>query len=95
MSRSCSRRRSTPTRTAFSDSIPHLAVIGGEPTAQSAERLQEIPGVVPALTNLPPGCPFAPRCPYADEQCRTQFPPYEQKRPSHWAACWHSERLYG
>ncbi|MGE0257419.1 MAG: ABC transporter ATP-binding protein [Alphaproteobacteria bacterium] len=76
-------------------SIPHLAVIGGESAAQSAERLQEIPGVVPPLTNLPPGCPFAPRCPYADDQCRTQFPPYEQKRPGHWAACWHSEKLYG
>jgi peptide/nickel transport system ATP-binding protein len=76
-------------------SIPHLAVIGGESAAQPAERLQEIPGVVPALTNLPPGCTFAPRCPFADEQCRAQFPPYEQKRPSHWAACWHSEKLYG
>ncbi len=76
-------------------SIPHLAIIGGEATADSAQRLQEIPGVVPALTNLPPGCPFAPRCPYADEQCRTQFPLYEQKRPSHWVACWHSEKLYG
>jgi peptide/nickel transport system ATP-binding protein len=76
-------------------SIPHLAVIGGESAAQPTERLQEIPGVVPALTNLPPGCSFAPRCPFADDQCRAQFPPYEQKRPGHWAACWHSERLYG
>ena len=51
--------------------------------------------MVPALTNLPPGCSFAPRCPFADEQCRAQFPPYEQKRAGHWAACWHSEKLYG
>ena len=58
-------------------------------------RLKEIPGQVPALTNLPPGCSFAPRCPYADERCRSFFPPYEQKRPGHWAACWHSEKLYG
>ena len=79
-------------------SIPHLEVIGGDVAAVAAEpdgRLQEIPGVVPALTNLPPGCPFAPRCPFADEQCRTFFPPYEQRRPGHWAACWHSEKLYG
>ena len=76
-------------------SIPHLAIIAGEEAAEPAGRLQEIPGVVPALTNLPPGCPFAPRCAFADEQCRAQFPPYEQKRPSHWAACWHSEKLYG
>src|SRR5690242_3079388 len=40
-------------------SIPHLAVIGGESAATEATanggRLQEIPGMVPALTNLPPG----------------------------------------
>jgi peptide/nickel transport system ATP-binding protein len=76
-------------------SIPHLAVIGGESATTPTERLQEIPGMVPALSNLPPGCSFAPRCPFADEQCRAQFPPYEQKRPGHWAACWHSEKLYG
>jgi oligopeptide/dipeptide ABC transporter ATP-binding protein len=76
-------------------SIPHLAVIAGDSPTQPTERLQEIHGVVPPLTNLPPGCTFAPRCPFADDQCRAQFPPYEQKRPSHWAACWHSEKLYG
>jgi peptide/nickel transport system ATP-binding protein len=77
-------------------SIPHLAVIGGEAApAEPDGRLKEIPGLVPALYNLPPGCPFAPRCPYADDQCRAAFPPYEQKRPGHWTACWHSERLYG
>ena len=51
--------------------------------------------MVPALNNLPPGCTFAPRCAFADDRCRAQFPPYEQLRPGHWAACWHSERLYG
>jgi peptide/nickel transport system ATP-binding protein len=82
-------------------SIPHLAVIGGGDTGATADaangggRLREIPGVVPALTDLAPGCTFAPRCPYADARCREAYPPYEQKRPGHWAACWHSERLYG
>jgi peptide/nickel transport system ATP-binding protein len=76
-------------------SIPHLAVIGGDTGIAANGRLTEIPGQVPALTNLPPGCSFAPRCPYADERCRSFFPPYEQKRPGHWAACWHSEKLYG
>src|SRR5438093_476132 len=77
-------------------SIPHLAIIGGEaaPVAPNG-RLKEIPGLVPALTNPPPGCSFAPRCPFADDRCRSFYPPYEQKRPGHWAACWHSERLYG
>jgi peptide/nickel transport system ATP-binding protein len=76
-------------------SIPHLAIMGGQTAAATNGRLKEIPGQVPALTNLPPGCSFAPRCPFADERCRSFYPPYEQKRPGHWAACWHSEKLYG
>jgi oligopeptide/dipeptide ABC transporter ATP-binding protein len=77
-------------------SIPHLEVIAGDTSSAAANgRLKEIPGMVPALTNLPPGCSFAPRCAYADERCRSFYPPYEQKRPGHWAACWHSEKLYG
>jgi len=75
-------------------SIPQLAVIGGESPVANG-RLKEIPGMVPALTNLPPGCAFAPRCTFADERCRSVAPDYEEKRPGHWAACWHSERLYG
>ena len=75
-------------------SNPHLELIGGElPVANG--RLKEIPGMVPALTNLPPGCAFAPRCAFADDRCRAVAPDYEEKRPGHWAACWNSERLYG
>src|SRR5262249_12324702 len=77
-------------------SIPQLELLGGgTETVAPNGRLQEIPGMVPQLTNLPPGCAFAPRCPYADDQCRSFYPPYEQKRPGHWAACWHSEKLNG
>ena len=75
-------------------SIPRLEIMGGR-SSNSAQRLKEIPGMVPALNNLPSGCTFAPRCAFADDQCRAEFPPYEQKRPGHWAACWHAERLYG
>src|SRR5207249_9990251 len=75
-------------------SIPRLALMRGA-RAEAAGRLKEIPGMVPALSHLPPGCAFAPRCAFADERCRAFFPPYEQKRPGHWAACWHSEKLYG
>jgi len=75
-------------------SIPRLEIMAGRNNA-SVDRLQEIPGIVPALNNLPPGCTFAPRCAFADDRCRSQFPPYEQLRPGHWAACWHAERLYG
>jgi peptide/nickel transport system ATP-binding protein len=74
-------------------SIPGLGVLAG--SGARRDRLTEIPGIVPALNALPAGCAFAPRCPHADAQCRSQRPPYEQKRGGHWAACWHSEKLYG
>jgi peptide/nickel transport system ATP-binding protein len=75
-------------------SIPRLAIISGERAAAPA-RLKEIPGIVPPLSNLPPGCTFAPRCAFADARCRAQFPAYEQVRPGHWVACWHAERVQG
>ena len=74
-------------------SVPNLAIMSGE--EEAADRLTEIPGIVPALNELPVGCAFAPRCPHADDKCRAAYPPYEEKRPEHWAACWHSDRLYG
>jgi peptide/nickel transport system ATP-binding protein len=74
-------------------SIPQLSSLGGG--LHASGRLREIPGTVPPLHNLPAGCPFAPRCAYADARCRAEDPPLEQKRPAHWAACWHSERLAG
>jgi peptide/nickel transport system ATP-binding protein len=76
------------------ESIPRLPSMRGKPAVAGA-RLTEIPGMVPALTDLPPGCLFAPRCALADQRCRDAYPPYEEKRASHWAACWHSEQIAG
>jgi peptide/nickel transport system ATP-binding protein len=77
-------------------SVPRLAVLAGEDAAApEPERLQEIPGMVPPLYALPQGCAFAPRCPHADETCHAVYPDYVERRPGHWAACWHAERLYG
>jgi len=74
-------------------SIPRLALLrGAEP---AGERLQEIPGMVPALSNLPAGCVFAPRCGFAQDRCRASYPGYEEKRPAHWAACWRSREIFG
>jgi peptide/nickel transport system ATP-binding protein len=41
-------------------------------------RLVEIPGMVPALADLPAGCKFVDRCPAAEELCRKQEPPLVQ-----------------
>jgi peptide/nickel transport system ATP-binding protein len=75
-------------------SIPRLGAISGALEGAPA-RLQEIPGIVPPLTDLPPGCAFAPRCALADDRCRKVYPPYEEKQPGHWAACWRSDALAG
>ena len=56
--------------------------------AGEGTRLREIPGIVPALNNLPQGCAFAPRCSAAVAKCQQAIPPLETKRPGHMAACW-------
>jgi peptide/nickel transport system ATP-binding protein len=71
-------------------SVPRLDLINDAADAAPA-RLQEISGRVPSLIDLPAGCSFAPRCALADARCHASFPPYEEKRPGHWAACWHAE----
>lgn len=57
------------------------------------DRLSEIPGIVPALTNLPDGCYFAERCRYAGARCHTQYPPLVEHEAGRWAACWESARV--
>ncbi|WP_347268435.1 ABC transporter ATP-binding protein [Paracoccus sp. (in: a-proteobacteria)] len=51
--------------------------------------LPEIPGIVPALTDLGQGCAFAPRCPLATEACRAAQPAHVTLSPGHSAACIH------
>ena len=76
--------------------VPHLAAMSGlDVNLPAHSRLKEIPGIVPALVNLPKGCTFAPRCAFASDVCRNEFPPYESKRPGHSVACWHSDKLLG
>src|ERR1700730_15260133 len=74
-------------------SVPNLEV-AAHLKAQRA-RLNEIKGIVPSLANLPQGCSFAPRCRFATEECRAAAPPLEERRPGHWVACWHADRLNG
>ncbi|MFG1465163.1 ABC transporter ATP-binding protein [Xanthobacter sp. DSM 24535] len=62
---------------------------------QDRERLALIPGQPPALADLPPGCRFAPRCAYADDTCRAQYPEwFATVSPPRRVACWRApERL--
>jgi len=55
------------------------------------ERLVEIGGQPPDLAGLPPGCPFAPRCPKRQPVCDETYPPAVQLSDGHIAHCWASE----
>jgi oligopeptide/dipeptide ABC transporter ATP-binding protein len=72
-------------------------------------RLPSIPGTVPDLDAIPPGCPFADRCPFRQEAkarfrageterdeltvCDRVDPPLEEYAPGHQAACHHQRKV--
>ena len=71
-----------PYTRALMDSIPRLA----DP---SGVRLNAIAGRPPDLIHPPPGCRFAPRCPYVQDKCRESDPPLRTAgSPDHLFACW-------
>jgi peptide/nickel transport system ATP-binding protein len=70
-----------------------MASIPSRRLEKSARRLQEIPGIVPSLREPIPGCPFAPRCGFATDRCRSEAPPFTEHARRHWAACWHVDRV--
>ena len=72
-------------------SIPRLDAKGSAEGARA--RLKEIKGSIASLIDLAHGCSFAPRCPLSTTQCEHSAPPLEEKRPGHWAACWHSDAV--
>ena len=59
---------------------------------QKKEKLNVIEGLPPDLINLPPGCPFRPRCPYAMSKC-DEMPPLINVGENHMSACWVAETL--
>jgi oligopeptide/dipeptide ABC transporter ATP-binding protein len=52
------------------------------------QRLVEIGGQPPDLAQLPPGCPFAPRCPERQPICDEAYPPSVRLEDGHVAHCW-------
>jgi peptide/nickel transport system ATP-binding protein len=68
-----------------------MGLLGAVPRAGAARngRLQEIPGRVPSLAELPGHCAFADRCPRADEQSWSEVPALRRVRPDHAVACFH------
>ena len=65
------------------------ALMSSFPSVSGEKRpLASLSGEPPNLANLPSGCAFHPRCPYATDVCRRERPP-QVGRGSQWAACWH------
>lgn len=62
-------------------SIPHVE-------REDGERLKSIPGTVPSLHEMPTGCRFQTRCPFAQPRCGEQAPPLMAVEEAHWARCW-------
>ncbi len=85
--RSCSRGRPIPTRRDCCDRSRT------RPTTRT-RALYQIPGLPPDVAQLPPGCPFAPRCDRAEAICREQFPPFVQLAPQHQSLCHFAVELY-
>jgi peptide/nickel transport system ATP-binding protein len=74
-----------------------LGLLGSLPRLdRPSERLTPIPGAPPSLVNMPPGCPFTPRCPLARPVCDEVEPPLTPTTsPDHTAACHFSDELAG
>ena len=51
------------------------------------DRLNPIKGAPPSLINVPPGCAFHPRCPYAFDRCTREVPPLYPADGFHASAC--------
>lgn len=67
-------------------SIPHFE------TGARLKTLQTIPGLVPNLYKLPPGCRFQERCKFVTDICRQQEPQLENLRGLHRVACYHTDK---
>jgi len=82
------RNRQMPYTVGLLGSVPRL-------DAAQGTRLVPIPGAPPSLVGLEPGCPFAPRCPLAIDECRSQEPGLIPVGVDHLAACIRTERVDG
>jgi oligopeptide/dipeptide ABC transporter ATP-binding protein len=75
-----------PYTRALIDSIPRMS-------AESVNEAFVLEGEPPSPFNVPSGCRFNPRCPYATDACRTTDPALESVAPGHLSACIRSSEL--
>ena len=65
------------------------ALIGAIPLPDPTKRkeMQVIHGEIPSNVNIPKGCKFNPRCPFAKDICREQEPATKEVKPNHFVKC--------
>ncbi|MGY5874250.1 MAG: ABC transporter ATP-binding protein [Candidatus Thorarchaeota archaeon] len=80
-----------PFTRAFMMSNPSMEML--RRLRERGERLKPIPGRPPSAINLPQGCPFNPRCEYANHICRETTPEYREIDDNHWIFCHLAETL--
>ncbi|OLF15328.1 ABC transporter ATP-binding protein [Actinophytocola xanthii] len=76
-----------PYTAALLESLPRLDLKGTE--------LKTIRGLPPSLLAIPPGCPFHPRCPMAEDRCRTEVPGDHRLGLGRTSKCHFAEELVG
>ena len=62
-------------------------LIASLPSFEEKGTFRGIPGLLPLLRDLPPGCAFHPRCPHAFDRCQRDVPALRELRPDALAAC--------
>ena len=79
----------SPVRAIFTEPLhPYTRMlIATLPSLTRKGDLQGIPGLPPLLRDVPPGCAFHPRCPFASDRCMIEVPAFREVRPDAWAAC--------
>ena len=75
------KRPQHPYTKALLSTVPRLKLKSNE------SALASIMGSPPDLSELPPGCPFGPRCEFATEECSQVSMSLEEVGPGHWSAC--------
>jgi peptide/nickel transport system ATP-binding protein len=66
-----------------------IGLLGSIPKLHAEQQtLATIEGMVPNPLDLPQGCRFHPRCPFAVDRCRASAPPLAEIKPGHFSACW-------
>jgi oligopeptide/dipeptide ABC transporter ATP-binding protein len=65
------------------------ALLSSVPVPDPTKRISHVAlkGDIPSPVDLPSGCRFRTRCPYATEKCATQSPPMTEIEPGHWIEC--------